>query len=56
MIDYRELLKKFILVAGEDSGQCQVLHVTEGYASIKFSQDEKAELLKLKQEAEKDYL
>lgn len=55
-MNHLELLKKFILVAGEDSGQCQVLHVVEGFASLPFTDEEKAELLRLKDVAVREYL
>ena len=55
MIDHKELLKKFIAIAGEDSGQCQVLHVTEGHSSLVWTQEEMDELTKLNSEAWRDF-
>lgn len=54
-MDYKALLKKFILAAGEDGGQCQVIPVVVGiYKTVPFTDDEKNELWRLKMEAEED--
>lgn len=56
-MDHRELLKKFIWSAGEDSGQCQVLSITEGryITAALFSEEEKCELLALKDEVSNEH-
>lgn len=59
-LDYKELLKKFILAAGGASGQCQVLYVVSGLQrdyeeDFSFSDEEKEELLRLKEVAIAEY-
>lgn len=60
-MNHLELLKKFILAAGGASGQCQVLYVVsenerDYEEDFSFSPEEKAELLRLKELAIKEYL
>lgn len=55
-MNHLELLKKFILVAGGASGQCQVEYaVNHEHSELLFSEEEKQELMRLRDLAEKEY-
>lgn len=58
-IDHRNLLKKFISLAGGASGQCQVRYVVDNVDAydpfVQLLDSEKDELIRLKAEAEKEY-
>lgn len=55
MIDYREMLKKFFAVAGEDTGQDKVLDVVNGHTEIEFTAEEIEELKAMMKEKWQDW-